>query len=36
MEGQLFETGKKINVTGFDTLKSYISHELNGILPQET
>ena len=36
MEGQLFETGKKINVTGFDELKSYISHELNGILPQET
>lgn len=36
MEGQLFETGKKINVTGFDELKSYISHELNGILPQES
>lgn len=29
MEGQLFETGKKINVTSFDILRSYIRKELS-------
>lgn len=28
MEGQLFETGKHLNVTSFDALKSYIRQEL--------
>lgn len=32
----LFETGKKLNVTGFDELKEYIMHELGGVMPQET
>ena len=35
MEGQLVETGRKINVTGFEDLKQYIIQELNGTLPQE-
>lgn len=35
MEGQLYETGKKINVTGFDELRRYIKQELNGIKLQE-
>ena len=35
MKGQLFETGKKLNVTGFDELKQYIKSELGGIMPQE-
>lgn len=35
IEGQLYETGKRLNVTGFDELKSYISEELKGITPQE-
>lgn len=35
MEGQLVETGRKINVTGFDDLKQFINQELNGTLPQE-
>lgn len=35
MKGQLFETGKKLNVTGFDELKLYITSELGGIMPQE-
>lgn len=35
MEGQLYETSKKINVTGFDDLKQYINQELNGLTPQE-
>lgn len=34
MEGQLFETGKKLNVTGFDDLRSYIMLEL-GNMPRE-
>lgn len=34
MEGQLFETGKKLNVTGFDDLRKYITTELGG-LPRE-
>ena len=36
IKGQLFETGKKLNVTGFDELKEYIMHELGGVMPQET
>ena len=35
MEGQLVETGRKINVTAFEDLKQYINQELNGTLPQE-
>ena len=35
IKGQLFETGKKLNVTGFDELKQYITHELGGVMPQE-
>ena len=35
MEGQLYETGKKINVTPFDELRRYIKKELNGVMPQE-
>lgn len=31
IEGQLFETGKRLNVTSFDVLKGYIQHELNGL-----
>ena len=34
MEGQLFETGKKLNVTGFDDLRKFITTELGG-LPRE-
>ena len=35
MEGQLFETGKQIRVTGFEELQTYIKQEINGITPQE-
>ena len=35
IEGQLFKTGVKLNVTGFDKLKQYIKHELGGITLQE-
>lgn len=35
LEGRLFETGRKINVTGFDELRSYIKAELSGITLQE-
>ena len=31
MEGQFIDTGQKINITGFDELKAYISHELQGV-----
>lgn len=31
LEGQLFETGSKLNVTGFDVLKSFITQELQDI-----
>lgn len=31
LEGQLFETGNRLKVTGFDELKEYISQELAGI-----
>ena len=32
IKGKLFETGKKLNVTGFDELKQYITHELGGVM----
>ncbi len=35
LQGQLFDTGKKINVTGFDELRSYIKTELSSIQLQE-
>ena len=35
IKGRLFETGKKLNVTGFDELKQYITSELGGVMPQE-
>ena len=35
LEGQLFNTGKKLNVTSFEELKQYIKRELNGISLQE-
>ena len=35
LEGRLFETGRKINVTGFDELRSYIKAELSGLTLQE-
>lgn len=35
MEGQLYETGKKINVTSFEDLRTYIKKEINGLTPQE-
>ena len=31
LEGQLFETGNKLRVTGFDELKRFIAQELQGI-----
>lgn len=35
MEGQLFETGKKINITHFTVLREYIQQHLSGINLQE-
>ena len=35
LEGQLFETGKRPNVTPFEELRQYIKQELQGITPQE-
>ena len=35
MEGQLYETSRKINVTRFDDLKQYINQELSGISTTE-
>lgn len=35
VKGQLFETGRRLNVTGFEELKSYIMSELGGVMPQE-
>ena len=35
IKGQLFETGKKLNVTGFEELKRFITNELGGAMPQE-
>lgn len=31
IEGQLYETGKKLNVTGYEDLRLYIKNELSGI-----
>jgi len=36
MEGQLFETGEKIRITGFDELKRFISQELSSIASEGT
>lgn len=35
IEGQLYETGKKLNVTGYEELRLYIKKELSGISPEE-
>ena len=35
LEGQLYETGKKLNVTSFEDLRTYIKQELNGVQPME-
>ena len=35
IEGQLIETGKKINVTSFDELQNYIKQELGDLFLQE-
>lgn len=35
IKGQLYETGKPLQVTGFDELKQYINRELGGNTPQE-
>lgn len=35
MQGQLFEVGKKLNVTGYDELKEYITNQLGDITPKE-
>lgn len=35
LEGKMFETGKRINVTPFDELKTYITQELDGIAIEE-
>lgn len=35
LEGQMYETGRRMNVTPFEELKSYITKELNGITIEE-
>ena len=35
IEGQLYETGKKLNVTGYEDLRIYIKNELSGAPLQE-
>ena len=35
IEGQLVETGKKLNVTSFEELRTYIIQELKGVNPEE-
>jgi len=35
MVGQLYETGKKLNVTAFEELRRYIRTELSGVIIQE-
>jgi len=35
IEGQLYETGKKLNVTGYEDLRLYIKSELSAVSPQE-
>ena len=36
LEGQLYETGKRLNVTSFDTLRSFIRQELSPLTEKET
>lgn len=36
LEGRLFETGEKLNVTGFEELRAYIKQELSTITMEET
>lgn len=35
IEGQLYDTGHKLNVTSFEELRNFIKQELNGIVLQE-
>ena len=35
MAGRLYETGKRLKVTGYTDLRSYIMNELGGEMPQE-
>lgn len=35
LEGKMYETGRRMNVTPFEELKSYITKELNGITIEE-
>lgn len=35
IEGQLFETGKKVSVTSFDELRQYIQQELSDVTLEE-
>lgn len=35
IKGQLYETGKPLQVTGFEELKTYIASELGGTMPRE-
>ena len=35
IQGQLFETGKKLNVTEYSELREYIKGELGGVMPHE-
>ena len=35
MKGQLFESGKKLNVTSFEELRTYIREQLDGLIVQE-
>lgn len=36
MEGQLYETGQKLRVTGFDVLRDYICQELGQHVKEES
>lgn len=35
IEGQMYEVGRRLNVTGFEELKSYIDRELSACTPKE-
>ena len=35
IEGQLFETGKKVSVTSFEELRQYIQQELSDVTMEE-
>ena len=35
MQGQLFETGIRLKVTGYDVLRDYITSQLGDTMPQE-